>query len=379
MGKMLLFLVFGAIIAFGTVATSINEKMGSGVDNASTHFERATTRNMNLTVLQLAMREFHDDLEWREGFYDLDLEGGTTTLTVQDSVVGGDSVAVVYCTSIFGQDTTTSIVVLRPKLPPVPGVVHGAMTAFGPIDALVSDMFIDGRNHDINNVFVPGSGRYGVSTGMPVFTNLEPAQIGGTDNTADPPNDIVPGFPEDPLIIETSAPWPNGWPMTPDAALGLPEGTLKEIAMTGAGGSRYIDADEDDDDILKNGPPIRGITYVEVPPGTEWRKAKLNANPEGILVFHSSNNDAFWSDISTTDGSPFKGLMLFDRIFHIHMDILGGLVHISPNTVTDDNCNGNQDHWINYSEETLRAATDLVNIEWKGGWRDKLRIVSWWE
>ncbi len=379
MGKMLLFLVFGAILAFGTIASNIHEKLGFGVDNAVTHFERATTRNMNLTVIQLAMRELQGDLEWRDGFYDLDLDGGTTTLTLQDSVVGGDPVAVIYSTSIFGQDTATSIVVVESKLPAVPGVVRGAMTAFGPTDYLVSDMFLDGRNHDANNVVIPGAGVFGVSTGMPTFTNIEPADIGGTDNTTDPPTDIPPAYPEDPLVIETNSSWPDGWPMTPDEALRLSDGTLKEIAMSGAGGSRYIVADENDEEILKTGAPIRGITYVEVPPGTEWRKAKLKANPEGILIFHSSDTDAFINDIKVVDGSPFKGLMIIDRIFHIHMDILGGLVHISPNTVVGDNCNGNQDHWINYSEETIRTATELVNNEMAGSWKDKLKIVSWWE
>ncbi len=80
--------------------------------------------------------------------------------------------------------------------------------------------------------------------------NEMPVDIGGTDNTTDPPTDITPAYPEDPLVLETSSSWPNGWPMTADQALGLPGGTLKEIAMIRAGGSRYFDVGEDDDDIL---------------------------------------------------------------------------------------------------------------------------------
>ncbi len=375
MGKMLLFLVFGAIIVFGTFATSMNEKMGFSVDNAVTHFERATTRNMNLSVLELALRELHNDITWREGFYDLDLEGGTTTLTLQDSVVGGDSVVVVYCTSIFGQDTATSIVVVKPNINHVPAVVRGAITAFGPIDKLVSDMILDGRNHDVNGVLIPGSGTYGVSTGEATFSNDGPAQIGGTDYTV-PVGDIAPAIPEDPLTVEVNAPWPDGWPTTPDEAFELPEGTLKEIALGGYGGSRYVTTYAD----LVSA-PIQGVTYVEVPPGTEWGSKYITVpNPKGIFVFHSSDTDARWWRIKISDGSPFEGVMIFDYVFHFHMDILGALIHLSPNTETVKDCHQNQDHWMNYSEDTIVDALDGVAIGGsEGSWAESFEIISWWE
>ncbi|MFQ5799130.1 MAG: hypothetical protein ACE5H0_10650, partial [Bacteroidota bacterium] len=304
----------------------------------------------------------------------LQIDGGTSTLAVRDSSVSGDSVVVLVCTSTVGLITATSTVILKPKIPGVPREIRGALTAFGPIDKIVSDMVLDGRNHDANNVLVSGSGKFGVSTGESTFSNDGPAQIGGTDYAV-PVGDIAPSIPEDPLTVEVNAPWPDGWPTTPDGALGLPDGTLKSIALSGVGGSRYV---TNFGQLMSD--PIQGVTYVEVPPGTEWNAQYITVSPpEGILVFHSSSTDAMWWRIKVKDDVPFKGIMILDRVFHLHMDILGAMIHLSPNTVTDSDCQQNQDHWINYSEETIENTMSFIDSEMEGGWRDKFEIVSWWE
>ncbi len=379
MEKLMIIVIFGTIIAFSTFSLSMNDKMSDAFDNAVTQFERVTTRNIVNSVMGIGMRQLQDSSSWRDGYNDISFDGGNATLTVGDTVISGESLVVISCTATFGEETATTRTVVRPPSPDVPAIVRGSLTAFGPVNNLVSDMIIDGRNHDEDENVIPGTGTYGVSTGDSVFVNIDNAQIGGTYNIADPPTDYVPAFPETSLVIEVNAPWPDGWPTTPDEALGLEEGTLIAIAMSGIGGSRYIDSNDPND--LENF-PIKGVTYVDVPPGTEWKSKKLSSKPKGILIFHSSNTDAYWETIKTVDDTPFKGMMLFDRVFHVHMDILGAVVHISPNTVTDKTCNGNADHWMYYSEQVILDALDVAGIETltsEGSWAETFEILSWWE
>jgi len=65
MGNFLLFLVFGAIFVFGTFSRSMNEKIDDSVDNAVEHFERATVRNIDNSVIALGLRELSDNVDWR--------------------------------------------------------------------------------------------------------------------------------------------------------------------------------------------------------------------------------------------------------------------------------------------------------------------------
>ncbi len=231
MEKLMIIVIFGVIIAFSTFSVSMNDKTSDAFDNAVTQFERVTARNIVNSVLEMGMRQLKDSLTWRVGYTDLQFDGGTATFTVGDTVISGDTLLVISCTATFGEETATTRTIARSPSPGVPAIVRGTMTAFGPINNLVSDMILDGRNHDANNVLVPGSGTYGVSTGEPTFSNDGPAQIGGTDYTV-PTGDIAPAAPENPLTVELNAPWAGGWPTTPDEALELPQGTLKAIAMS---------------------------------------------------------------------------------------------------------------------------------------------------
>ena len=244
------------------------------------------------------------------------------------------------------------------------------MTAFGPITDLIGDMYIDGRDFDLSNTLIPGAGKFGVSTGQPTFTNDDGAFIGGTYYVGDTGFDVVPSDPENPSIIETNASWPDGWPTTPDQALGLPEGALKAIALSGEGGSQYItsyagwptitDQPGDENINFRLSPPLRGVTYIELPPNApKWKNIALSSDCEGILVFHSDSTDAYMYRIITEGIDPndyFKGIMIFDRIVHFHMNTLGALIALDPNTAVRS-CGGNEDHKIRYSSEAIKAGT----------------------
>jgi hypothetical protein len=72
--------------------------------------------------------------------------------------------------------------------------------------------------------------------------------------------------------------------------------------------------------------------------------------------------------------------MVFDNAFHLHLDILGGIVILTPNTVQGKQCNGNNGHWIRYSSETLMDVTKGLKTGAAGGsWKAALRVLSWYE
>jgi len=214
----------------------------------------------------------------------------------------------------------------------------------------------------------PNAGRYAVSTGQPTFVNTQSAKLGGTAVV-----DIAPAFPNSPFVVETSSSWPGGWPDTPDKAIGYPEGTLKQLAITKAvPGSQYVTA------YSQLTFPIRGITYMEVPNGTYINNKDLGLNPEGIIVLHSPNGTAFWEWLLTKSGSgPIKAILVFDKLHHIHTDILGALVLLSP--VTEGiHCLGNAGHYIRYSEETITKATG-ASAAGDASWKSRLKVLAWYE
>jgi hypothetical protein len=367
-------------------------------ENAAVTYSESVAKEINNSAIEIAMSTLADSIEWRSSLSNLQLSGGSSTVTFKDTVVGADSAVVVRSSSHFisGSDTgyAGTQAVVAPADGWVPPVVHGAATAFGPIDDLIGDMYIDGRDYDLSNTLIPGAGKFGVSTGAPTFTNDDGAYIGGTYYVGDTGFDIVPSFPENPSIIETNASWADGWPKTPDQALGLPEGTLKAIALSGEGGSQYItsyagwptitDVPTENQDgkprVFPVSPPLRGVTYIERPPGApEWENIALNKDCEGILVFHSDATDAFMRRIITeVPNDYFEGIMIFDRFSHAHLNVLGSLIELSPNTA-QENCSGNDNHKIRYSSEAIKAGTQIAKELTDVSWKSRLKVLSWYE
>ncbi|MBI4535303.1 MAG: hypothetical protein HY708_03430 [Ignavibacteriae bacterium] len=379
MGNQALVLVAGTLLLVLVYVMGFNGTSSDLTKNSNLSFAQNVAKEINTSAMEIAMNTLADSATWRSTFSNMQLFGGTSTVTFKDTVVGSDTAVVVRSFSRYVAGSDSSNASTRAVVKPtprgyVPPVVRAAFTAFGSINDAISDMFIDGRNFRSNGfTVVPRTGKYAVSTGQSNFVNTEEGYLGGTTYTTNPATDISPSFPEDSRVVETNSSWPNGWPATPDAALGVPEETLKNIAQTRSiPGSQYVTA------YNQLVFPLKGVTYIEVPPGTEWKKLKIGANPEGILVFHSSATDAYWNNISTTAG-PFKGLMLFDNAFHLHIDILGGIVILTPNTVTGKECKGNKDHWIRYSSETIMNMTASTEVAMKGSWKDRLTVLSWYE
>jgi len=387
-GKLSLLLVASLAIVFSIHSYTIERRATAVVENYVRYNSKTIAQNINNSTMQLALRKMSDSSSWRSGYNQLAMFGGRSTLTLRDTTVAGKKCVSLHCLSVCDKDSQASTVIIQSKL--IPPVVRGAITSFGRLDQTISDMYVDGRDHTevvisvgppAQYQLVPQSGYFGISTGAPDFVNIPPAYIGGTDRTTNPPTDIIPVFPDNPKTIEANAPWPNGFPTTPDAAMGWPEGTLKAIAMSGVNGSRYITSKTQMAALVSGGIPLEGVTYIDVSPtDTLWSGLKIPDNSGGIFVFHCPTKTAYWKNISfPTSNGTFKGLMIFDKIFHIHMNILGALVMLTPNTVMDQTCNGNADKTIAMSTNIIERNTAWMIPKTPGGWEKKLMLKSWFE
>jgi len=170
--------------------------------------------------------------------------------------------------------------------------------------------------------------------------------------------------------------WKNGFPLSADAALEIAEGTLVNVAKSGVGGSRYLTSPA-----LLTKAPVQGITYVKLQPGTST-SVSLPLNPSGILVFHSDSVDAYATHVTISNNTPFKGIMIFDKVFHMHMDLYGAIIELTDHTVINQECGGNKDHKIYYSSDCIKNATAILapnKSGAKGGWRSKFAVLSWME
>jgi hypothetical protein len=307
-------------------------------------------------------------------------------------------------------DTVTSVAVVAVGVSPAS--VMGAWTALGQLDNTISSMYIDGRDHtdsvvtlgvagkspNLYNV-IAGNGVAGIATGSSTFTNANGAFIGGTNEKASPWKDYVPTDPESSAIIQKNAYPPGGFPTTPDAFLGWPEGKLMAIADAKTGGSRHIYNQSQLDSLVTAKKPLTGVTYVDVKhvsgADTTWNNINLYKGSGGIVVFHCTtpipagtrNYTSFINniDMDSVDSkgkvaqdknATFKGLMVFDKVFHFHMNALGAVGMLTQWTSTGS-CAGNNDMTVAYSSSVVRQAEQTVLSQFGSGWRSVLTVMQW--
>jgi len=169
-------------------------------------------------------------------------------------------------------------------------------------------------------------------------------------------------------VIEENYNWDGGFPVSPDEALGLPEGTLKAAAQSGEFGSQYLllpnNMNEIDIDSTLLTYPLSGVTYIEVQNSVENDLYLHKTGNSGILVVHKDGGGSMIGHIKegkddNADGL-LTGLLMTDWSFHHHIDILGSIVQLSPILEQSDTCDGNADHWVYYSSEAIGNATEIV-------------------
>ena len=281
---------------------------------------------------------------------------------MEDTFFEGDSLIKITVAAEFNDVTKTiTTYTQKPTDGWVPVVVRAAWTANANLNNTISDMYIDGRDHDLNQNLLPTTGKFGVSTST-AFVNVENAAIGGTNNFVDYPMT----FPEDPAVIEENYNWDGGFPESPDEILGYPEGTLKNAALSGEFGGQYrLNPPMEGKYIAGLTYPLSGITYIEITNGKEYElRLEQNGN-SGIIVVHNSDRTSKIKgvkyDKDNSDGL-LTGLLVTDYSFHHHIDILGSVLQLSPNLETSKNCSGNKDHWVYYSSEAILNATEIAAI-----------------
>lgn len=344
MGRLVLIMLIGAIIIFGIYSITTMSSTRNTQTEATNNYRTNYVRNVAFSTLDILLSKLADSTAYRTNVEQvMNLLGGSSKFTIKDTTIGSDSLIQIKINSTYEGTRKNLIAYLKFTGGFVPPTLRGAITANANLSKTISDMIIDGRDHDLNGNVIPNQGIYGVSSGT-TFTNLQGAKIGGTVNGVDYP----PKFPENPSVIEQNYNWDGKFPDSPDKILGFPEGTLKSLAQSEIKGSQYVTS------LSQLKLPLSGVTYLELP-STEVKIDLGKLDNSGILVVHNSTTSTRVIEIKAS--KPFKGLIIGDYMFHLHLDIYGGLILLSPNLEMVKECKGNNDKKIYYSSAAVKEAT----------------------
>ncbi|MFC2136124.1 hypothetical protein ACFLR4_00975 [Bacteroidota bacterium] len=369
-----LVLVLGTISIFSVVNLNISNRLVESSETSYSFYEQSCARNIAHSIIQMNLLEIAEDSEYRiASEATKNLLGGSASYTVTDGEGINSEYIKIDVTARYPDDQNdpefyqTKHIIAYAVVTSgwVPTVVRGAWTANGDLNQTISDMYIDGRDHDLDLNIIPNAGKPGISSSIE-FRNEDNAKIGGTgpDGT-----DYPMTCPEDSNAIEEYYNWGGTFPQTPDGILGYPEGTLEALAKSGQNGSQYLENPE----IVNLGGsksaiggltyPVSGVTYIFVDNGVEYEMMFEQNDNSGILVIHGPNRSSRIKGVKfnpdNSDGK-FTGLLVTDYSFHHHIDILGGVLQLSPNLELDKSCNGNQDHWVYYSSKAIEDATRIT-------------------
>jgi len=366
MGKATFILVLGSLLLFSIYIGNMNSYVLRGSDVMFDRYAEIQAKQLASSVVNMLLTDLADSSTFRTTKTEkISILDGTAIYRVIDTMLAVPDTLIMIDVRAFVDGETYSIKAFTSKTRGwVPPSVRGAWTANADLNNTISDMFIDGRDHNLDGTINVGTGNFAVSSASS-FTNEDNASIGGTYAGVDYPMT----FPHNPLIIEQNVDWNGAFPTTPDEILGYPEGTLKSIAQNGKNGSQYVlnPGDKIDKDDLTF--PLSGVTYVEITNGIE-AKYKFSDTPgindEGILIFHAPDGSSRIKELareSKESEIPFVGLLITDYSFHHHIDIIGAVLQLSPDLEQEKNCNGNEDHYVYYSTEVLVSSTKFVAEE----------------
>jgi len=233
--------------------------------------------------------------------------------------------------------------------------LRSAITANPPVKTL-GTLTVDGRDYDEHGNAIPGQGGLAIEC-SDVIIRGGSSVYGGTNENGE---DFAPSTSYDPSITNENAVFDGGFPASPDAVVGLAEGSLKAYAMSGANGSQYTTYPS----TLTM--PLRGVTYVELPDGGIWNDANLTGGSSGILVVHSAAKDAVLKNFY----GSFCGIIIADDVDKIHGTVIGNVTVIGP--TASGNCIGNGEGKVLYSTHFIFDALGGLP-------KPDLEILSWWE
>lgn len=368
-GRALVVTLLGIMILSASVFYSITRSSEDLMRNVDQYFLRQSAQNIAQSGVNMALRRLSQDRTWRSGWSNVQTLGGMLTVQLKDTSFKSRMVVKVTAIGVmdYGKSTEkrqSSVAYVTSGF--VPATVKAAITTNNPIRTLGA-LIVDGREHRADGGLISQSGTMGIWTTR-TLSQSGSSEIGGTANGID----YAPAKPGNPNIIKTNQIWPGGYPGTPDSILGgatngYPEGTLKAIAMSGIGGSQYAT----NPSTLAS--PLRGVTYVELPPGGVWQS--MNISGSGILIVHNSSKNAGMKNLNA---GIFKGLLIADDIVHIHTTIIGGLIALTPNP-SEGNCIGNGSGRVLYSTEAIVQATGGIGGQSSQAGASSAAVVAWWE
>ncbi len=230
-----------------------------------------------------------------------------------------------------------------------------AIMAVGPVQTN-GNLVVDGNDHTLTGAYA-GPGGLAISTKSSTYTRKGSSKVAGTTDGGRTYSTPTKTSSKVAVLTEkSSTDWTS--PSTPDAVLGLSDGTLKSVAQSGASGSQYVTSPGD----LNF--PLSGVTYVELPAGGDWNAVHFG-NSSGILVVHNNAGDAF---IRNINDDSFTGIVVADDIAHIHCNIIGQVWSLAA-APSEGNCIGNGNGTVVYSSAAVDAALGLAQAAGTGSVR----------
>jgi len=374
MAKLLLILVLSGFITYSVVSLTQNKNVTRATENSVQYYAQVKARNIANSTLQMLMSKVADNENWRQTTpVTIQVFDGTVQYTVTDDKFNAEDL-VKYSVTANVHGTTKQVTTYSEHLSLYPGGIRGAITANNPVDTK-GNLTVDGRNHTKDGTLVNGTGSYAI-WGTSTISQNGSSDYGGTYNGSD----YAPSNPGDPNVISENQIWPGGFPDSPDKVMGgvdkgFTEGTLLNIANSGVNGSQYV---TDPDDL--NG-PFSGVTYVEMTSSKKNKRTwqSMDITGSGILIIHNSSTNSIMKNLNK---GTFKGLIIVDDMVHIHSDIIGAVVILTPNP-SSGNCVGNGNGNILYSSEAVQDAMTQVGLQSSslnfGFGKNRLNVKYWFE
>lgn len=374
MARFIMIIVLGGIVTFGLNNINLNRTLNLGTQNAVDKFSITRAHDIAGSMADILLMRIANDRTYRVYTQETeDLFGGEADYTVEDTFFDGDSLIKINVSANYN-DAFKSVTAFtktadlnNSNLPPS---IKAAITTNNPVKTN-GTLIVDGRDHDLTGMLIPNKGKVGIWT-ISNVNQTGNSTIGGTVSSTD----YLPSKPANPLTINQNQSWPDEIHDTPDKVMGgpdagYPEGTLKNAAISGFGGSQYV---TDPADLTY---PLNGITYVELPSGNEWLPARLDG--KGIVIVHNSHINAVIKNID--QNYNFKGLLIADDIVHVHNEIIGA-IFVLTQFPSSGNVIGNGNGKVLYSNLALENAIVEVEEQIKtqyGFAKKRLKVKHWYE
>lgn len=375
MGKAALIVLLGGIVTLTMLTVNFQSKTTEARQIAVTSHANNQSRNICNSTVGMLMSTLADNPDYRTSTLQTrSLFNGTAVYSIKGVLLPSmtDSVIQIKVTGVyFGDSSSVEVSVRKPSGGGfLPGPVKGAVSTNNPVET-IGTLIVDGRDHDLSGNLIADNGTLGIWT-TSSLSQKGNSKIGSTNGVDFAPSKKVSGNPN---YVLTNQTYPGGYPDTPDKVLGgasngYPEGTLKSIAQSGKNGNQYVT----DPSSLTS--PFQGVTYVELPSGDTWQSMSIQG--EGILIVHNSANNAIMKNLNH---GTFKGLLIADDIVHVHADIIGAVVGLSPSP-SSGNCIGNGNGTIKFSRQAIMDATGKTKSGGNSDFgyaRQRLEVIQWYE